>query len=87
MPRLASLCLPDLAIDRIRRAERIASTGGQPSSGDTGSAARDALIALVDADGLAGGSVADITRLAKLGRGSELARPNRDRDDNETRRA
>ena len=22
MPRLASLCLPDLAIDRIRRAER-----------------------------------------------------------------
>ena len=27
MPRLASLFLPDLAIDRIRRAERIAAGG------------------------------------------------------------
>jgi lysozyme len=47
--------------------------------------ANNALAALVDAD-LKGAEAADIVRLAQLGRGSELARSDKDRQDSETRR-
>lgn len=47
--------------------------------------ASSALAALVDAD-LKGAEAADIARLAQLRRGSELARPDKDRSENETRR-
>lgn len=49
------------------------------------SLANSALAALVDAD-LKGAQAADIARLAQLHRGSELARPDKDRQDSETRR-
>lgn len=49
--------------------------------------ANDALAALVDAERLGPGGVADVARLAQLGRGSELAGfPDRDAREKETRR-
>jgi hypothetical protein len=42
--------------------------------------ASNALAAVADLDRLAGGNVSDIARLANLKRGSELARPDQDRD-------
>ena len=49
-------------------------------------AANDALAALVDADLKGMGAIADIARVAQLGRGSELAGANKDRRDDDTRR-
>jgi lysozyme len=47
--------------------------------------ANEALAALVDVD-LKGAGAAEIVRLAQLGRGSELANPDKQRQDDETRR-
>lgn len=67
----------DAAIfERRPRTERMAAVGGIAS---------EALAALVDAD-LKGAQASEIVRLAQLGRGSELARSDRDRQDSETRR-
>lgn len=67
----------DAAIfERGPRTERMAVVGGMAS---------DALAALVDAD-LKGAQASEIVRLAQLGRGSELARSDKDRQDSETRR-
>lgn len=55
-------------------------------SGPLASVAGDALIALIGSQGLGPGGAADIARVAQLGRGSELARSDKDRQDGETRR-
>ncbi|WP_295555996.1 lysozyme [uncultured Hyphomicrobium sp.] len=55
------------------------------SGGLSSRLASETLAALVDAD-LKGAAAAEVVRLAQLGRGSELARSDRDRADNETRR-
>jgi lysozyme len=66
--------------DRGPRTERVEIRGFLSN------VANDALVALVDADRLGPGGMAEVTRLAQLGRGSELARSDRDRQDKETRR-
>jgi lysozyme len=48
--------------------------------------ASNALASLVDAERLGPGGMAEVTRLAQLGRGSELAGTDRDRQEKETRR-
>jgi lysozyme len=50
------------------------------------SVAGDALATLVDAERLGPSGIAEVTRLAQLGRGSELAGTDRDRQEKETRR-
>lgn len=69
-----------VALERGPRTERLAVRTMLQS------VAGDALAALVDTEGLGANNIADITRLAQLGRGSELARPDRDRQEKETRR-
>ncbi|AHB47781.1 muraminidase [Hyphomicrobium nitrativorans NL23] len=49
-------------------------------------AASDALLALSEADRLTSERVADMARAAQLGRGSELAMPNKDGENEKTRR-
>jgi lysozyme len=67
--------------DRAPRTERIELRGFLSN------VASDALVALVDADRLGAGGVAEVTRLAQLGRGSELAGfSDRDGREKETRR-
>jgi lysozyme len=63
-------------LERGSRTEQIARREALASS---------ALAALVDAD-LKGAEAADIARVAQLGRGSDLARSDKERQDNETRR-
>lgn len=48
--------------------------------------ADDTLAALIEAEGLKAGSVAELARVAQLGRGSELANRDREGRENETRR-
>src|SRR5690606_22030449 len=70
----------------------IAERGPRPErptlGGPMATVANDALVALIGSEGLglAPQNVADIARLAQLGRGSELARSDKDRQDSETRR-
>lgn len=55
-------------------------------AGPLGNVAGTTLMALIGSEGLAPDRMADIARLAQLDRGSALARPDRDRQDSETRR-
>ena len=56
------------------------------ASGSLGSVANEALVALIEVDRLGPGGIADYARLAQLGRGSELAKSDKDRQNSETRR-
>jgi len=69
-------------------AERGPRTERPTLGGQMATIANDALVALIGSEGLglAPQNVADIARLAQLGRGSELARSDKDRQDSETRR-
>lgn len=71
---------PDALVARGPRVERVALAGAM------GNVTSEALVALIGVDGFAPDRMADIARLAQLGRGSELARSGQDRQDNETRR-
>jgi hypothetical protein len=88
------------ALQQMIAARPAASTGAEPARGEaarfgrlapterTGyreALANTALAALVDAD-LKGAEAADLARVAQLKRGSELARPDKERQDGETRR-
>jgi hypothetical protein len=55
-------------------------------SGVLGSVANDALMALVGSGELGPGGAAEIARAAQFGRGSELAKSDKERQDSETRR-
>lgn len=66
--------------ERGPRTERLAL------SGVLGSVANDALMALVGSGELGPGGAAEIARAAQLGRGSELAKSDKERQDSETRR-
>lgn len=61
--------------------------GRAVSSGALGNVTSEALIALIDVDRLGAGGVADFSRLAQLGRGSELRSDGKDRQNDEARRA
>jgi lysozyme len=69
-----ALSSPGVAIERI------------VASGSLGSVANESLIALIGVDRLGPGGISDFARLAQLGRGSELAKPDKDRQNSETRR-
>lgn len=56
------------------------------ASGSLGSVANESLVALIGVDRLGPGGISDFARLAQLGRGSELAKPDKDRQNSETRR-
>lgn len=56
------------------------------ASGTLGSVANESLIALIGVDQAGPGGISDFARLAQLGRGSELAKPDKDRQNSETRR-
>jgi lysozyme len=56
------------------------------ASGALGNVTSDALVALIEADRLGPGGISDFARLAQLGRGSELARSDKDRPGEQTRR-
>jgi lysozyme len=62
------------------------STDRLALSGPLGSISSEALIALVGSERLVPGGTAELARLAQLGRGSELARSDKERQDSETRR-
>jgi lysozyme len=56
------------------------------TSGALGSVTNEALVALIGVDRLGVDGLADFARLAQLGRGSELAKSDKDRQNSETRR-
>jgi len=72
---------PGFAFEREPRTERMSIRNALAS------VANEALAALVDIEQLGPGGVADVTRLAQLGRGSELAGTDRDSQDKQARRA